>query len=179
MGDIHPAGEDAYGNLYTYVYDDPIDLSDRNGLSADSEGDCFLCNIFGEAGSTSQACQYAVASVLMNNVAEDRAHGCVTTVCDVAARRFDAAKNGGNNAYKYCMRCRGNQPPSQLSRHWQQFEKNFSHGVPKTTDAQYYSNATAAMDRKRLAQGATRVPNKQCGSFHFWTMENRHRCPIF
>jgi hypothetical protein len=100
--------------VYNYSTDDPTGNIDRLGLlpsSAGSEGTCLLCTVFAEAGSSPPACQRAVASVIVNRLAWNRAFPSagISSVCGVVSqstRDGHQQFNGyGDNNYRACEKC--------------------------------------------------------------------------
>jgi len=149
---------------FAYAWSDPINLWDPLGLlpaGFTSDDTCLLCTVFAEAGVTSQSCQRAVASVIINRLSIRRQFGIPTTLCDIVSKagQFDGYKDPN---YNLCERC--DTPPRLLRRVIDNLSQPFSLGPPGAT---FFANNTPAMRRARAREGLLEVRHPQCPSFIF------------
>jgi RHS repeat-associated protein len=92
---------------YSYALNDPIGISDPLGLlpaGFSAEDTCLICTVYGEARGQSTPCQEAVASVILNRVANCRALRRQTSVCSVVSSRGQFRAYNNNN-YRSCASC--------------------------------------------------------------------------
>lgn len=156
---------------YSYAFANPITLIDLKGLTPqpfwrNEDEKCLICTVYAESRGQTTACQQAVASVIVNRLAEQRDRGNVSSVCSVvsAPGQFD----GYNNAnYQRCANtnCRPAWP-----RELEETFQNFQNGFPVAPEgATFFGNNTPAMTRYFSGTlGLTRVPYPACPVFQFY-----------
>jgi hypothetical protein len=156
---------------YVYAFANPISLVDPKGQTPQSfwrneDETCLMCTVYAESRGQSTACQQAVASVILNRLAQQRARGNTSTICSVVSARgqFD----GYNNAnYQQCANgaCRPAWP-----RELEQTLQNFQNGFPIAPEgATFFGNNTPVMTRYFSGTlGLTRVPYPACPTFQFY-----------
>ena len=101
-------------NLYEYVSNRVVIATDPEGLTGPTQNpdmNCLICTIYGEGGGQSAACQYGIASVILNRLGKERQEhpDRPSSICSVVNEpgQFDAVtgKGGQNQNYKQCMTC--------------------------------------------------------------------------
>lgn len=132
-------------NLYRYVKNQPATLTDPSGEAPvlTPETKCLICTVYGEARGQNAACQYGVASVILNRLAQQRAKGRTSSICGIvsAAKQFDAY--GGGN-YNDCMTC-SISPKDR--KDYDDTVSNFSQAFDMLSDALYFSNNTPGLTK--------------------------------
>ncbi|HXG58216.1 MAG TPA: RHS repeat-associated core domain-containing protein, partial [Thermoanaerobaculia bacterium] len=122
---------------FTYANANPVRFFDRKGLlPGETEDKCLICTVYAESRGLPDACQFAVASVIMNRLADDRAKGKTQTVCGIVSKagQFDGY---GNENYKACLNnCPGKKDKPDLDHTLDLFKKPF----PVNTDARFFAN---------------------------------------
>ena len=118
-------------NLYRYVKNQPEILSDPSGLfgwsEANDETKCLVCTVFAEGRGMSSSCQYAIASVIINRLAEKRAKGNKpVTICDIVSAHGQFLGYGNRN-YNNCINnvCPANDR-QELDDTWRYFGSPFN-----------------------------------------------------
>jgi RHS repeat-associated protein len=156
-------------NLFQYAESDPVDLIDPDGLApldrtgffaippGTQELTCFFCTIFAEARGAPAPCQWAVASVIVNRLGDDRARGVPTSICDVVSKPNQFNGYGDAN-YRHCRDC--NFPPRDRPD-VDRFNQNFQDGFPQAPDARFFG-------QNRRGRGFIRVPFAPCSPFLFY-----------
>jgi RHS repeat-associated protein len=164
-----PIGWAGGHNLYRYVKNQPTILTDPSGLlgaaNANIDAKCLVCTVFGEGRGLDAACQYGIASVIINRLSEARKKARQpVTVCDIvsAPGQFDAY---GNANYRNCMNntCSKKDQPD-LDKTWD----NFSQPFQLLDGATYFGNNTAVIRNFFNKMKKKPVPNKPCSSLVFY-----------
>ena len=144
-------------NFFRYVSNEPTLVTDATGLigsdSANEDTKCLVCAVYGEGRGLNSACQYAIASVILNRVAAQRAMRpqVPTTICDVVHQpgQFDAVTGkprpdipNPTANYNNCMNnnCPANDRPD-LDTTWSLFSTAF----PVLDGPTFFGTNTPAM----------------------------------
>ena len=133
-------------NLYRYVKNQPEVLTDPTGLATNksSELTCLQCTVYAEARGLDSPCQYAVASVILNRVAEARAKGQRSSVCQVVSSKSNPFYGYGDRNYRNCARCK---VPKKDQADLDDTIDNFKQPFDMLSDALYFGNDTPAMQK--------------------------------
>ena len=141
-----PIGWAGGHNLYRYVKNEPNILTDPSGLiglaNPDQDTKCLVCTVFAEGRGRSSACQYGIASVILNRLADARAKGRQpVSICDIVSAPGQFNGYGGTN-YKNSINgtCPAKDQPD-LNQTWSNFTKPFD----ILDGATYFGNNTAVI----------------------------------
>jgi RHS repeat-associated protein len=153
-----PIGLDGGDNVYEYAFDDPVSEEDDLGLDAsfthDPDAKCLICYVASESRQYAQstpACQWAVASVVLNGLANSRAKnpGTPMTLCGYLSSHAGTFQGVSHSTYQDCVNSQCERPatPRDMERTFQNFDhpfpvgpmvSHFANSDPKTRKATTY-----------------------------------------
>lgn len=160
---LYIPGKTSYG----YALANPVKRKDPSGMLPTGTPDqttCLICTVYAEGRGTSQACQWAVASVIINRVNDRQSRGRNASVCSVVSE--PGQFNGyGNANYRECEKC--TQIPKSGDLH--DTYTNFSTPFPIDPPALFFGNNTPGIIDYFNGLDLTPVPFPSCPTFVFFT----------
>ena len=151
-------------NLYLYVKNQVDVLNDPTGEDPNADTNCLVCTVYAESRGTPSACQYGVASVILNRLGDARKKGNKpVTICDIVSAR--GAFNGYNNQnYKNCVQgCALSKDQSELN----QTRKLFGQPFDMLGDAYFFGGPAVENYFKKMKKKP--VPNQYCPNLVFFS----------
>jgi hypothetical protein len=138
---------------------------------------CFFCTVYAEERGGTKECQWAVASTIINRLADQRNRGRSTTICDIVKTpgAYAGYEGGQNPNYQQCEACK---IPPHAKPDFDRMMRNFGDPFPINPDARFYAANRSAISvryyesrtkpKKKGDRYFVRIPYPPCPTNNFY-----------